>query len=236
MQKIWFIFNFTTLALLIWDVINASPRQLISQCRKLSPPFHQNSVTLAPLCSVVMQLGYQGNPKVLIFFCCIAEGQKFLCHKSYSRFWWTKNLDIFFFFLLEFKKKEGAGVLNGACGTRCSWTQVYNAAYCSPQHLLYCCEVNWFTAENSLLLQVEVSQSCPLGKGIFVKANLYKWEMCSLFKFKRAPSFSPPQPPPLASRSPSVSYIQTHSHTTAHFQYSHSFLFPQRWLWNDSIF
>lgn len=68
MQKIWFIFNFTTLALLIWDVINASPRQLISLCRKLSPPFHQNSVTLAPACTVMMQLGYRGNPKVSIFF------------------------------------------------------------------------------------------------------------------------------------------------------------------------
>lgn len=134
MQKIWFIFNFTTLALLIWDVINASPRQLISQCCKLSPPFHQNSVTLAPVCSVVMQLGYQGNPKVLIFFCYTAARQKFLYHKSYSLFWWTKNLAFFFL------KKGGTRVLNGACGTCCSWTQVYNAACCFSQHLL-CCEL-----------------------------------------------------------------------------------------------
>lgn len=110
---------------------------------------------------------------------------------------------------------------NGVCGTCCSWTQVYNAACCFSQHLY-----NWLIAENSLLLQVEVFQSCPLGKGIFVKGNLYKWEMCSLFKFKRAWSFSLPQPP-LCSRSLSVSNIQTCSHTPEHiFQYSHSFYSP----------
>lgn len=96
MQKIWFIFNFTTLALLIWDVINASPRQLISLCRKLSPPFHQNSVTLAPVCTVVMQLGYRGNPKVLIFFCLIAARQKLLHHTPYSLLLGLKNLIYFF--------------------------------------------------------------------------------------------------------------------------------------------
>lgn len=138
MQKIWFIFNFTTLALLIWDVINASPRQLISQCRKLSPPFHQNSVTLAPVCSVVMQLGYQGNPKVLIFFCYIAARQKFLYHKSYSLFGEQRTKS---FFLKKKKKKGGAWVLNGACRAHCSWTQVYNTACCFSQHLLYCCEL-----------------------------------------------------------------------------------------------
>lgn len=95
MQKIWFIFNFTTLALLIWDVINASPRQLISLCRKLSPPFHQNSVTLAPVCTVVMQLGYRGNPKVLIFFRLIAARQKLLHHTPYSLFLAKKNLIYF---------------------------------------------------------------------------------------------------------------------------------------------
>lgn len=132
MQKIWFIFNFTTLALLIWDVINASPRQLISQCRKLSPPFHQNSVTLAPVCSVVMQLGYQGNPKLLISFCYIAARQKFLYHKSYSLFWWT---------VIFFPDKGGTRMLHDACGTCCSWTQVSKTACCFSQLLLYCCEL-----------------------------------------------------------------------------------------------
>lgn len=138
MQKIWFIFNFTTLALLIWDVINASPWQLISQCRKLSPPFHQNSVTLAPVCSVVMQLGYQGNPKVLIFFCYIAARQKFLYHKSYSLFLANNELE---FFPPKKRTWGGRHVYTGACRTCCSWTQVYNAACCFSQHLLCCCEL-----------------------------------------------------------------------------------------------
>lgn len=146
MQKIWFIFNFTILALLIWDVINASPRQLISQCRKLSLPFHQNSVTLAPLRSVVMQLGYQGNPKLLIIFCYIAARQKFLFHKSCSLFP-EKKEELGFSFL----EKGWTGLLNGGCGTRCSWTQQHcmlllpNTCYIA---------VNWLIAETSLLLQV----------------------------------------------------------------------------------
>lgn len=127
MQKIWFIFNFTTLALLIWDVINASPRQLISLCRKLSPPFHQNSVTLAPVCTVVMQLGYRGNPKVLIFFCLIAARQKLLHHTLYSPFFWQKRIWFIFCGVTR--------VLISTLGAGCSWIQVYNAARFVPQHL-----------------------------------------------------------------------------------------------------
>lgn len=127
MQKIWFIFNFTTLALLIWDVINASPRQLISLCCKLSPPFHQNSVTLAPVCTVVMQLGYRGNPKVLIFFCLIAARQK-LYQMPYSLFLAKNNLISFFFC-------GNAWVLISTRGTGCSWVQVYSTACFFSQHL-----------------------------------------------------------------------------------------------------
>lgn len=171
MQKIWFIFNFTTLALLIWDVINASPRQLISLCRKLSPPFHQNSVTLAPVCSVVMQLGYQGNPKVLIFFCYIAARQKFLYHKPFSLF--LANKEVGFFFSL---KMGHIGVKQRLLSRQ----HMSTSTQCCIRLFLTCSTAaNWLVAENSLLLQVEVFQSCPLGKGIFVKANLYKWEMCA---------------------------------------------------------
>lgn len=81
---------------------------------------------------------------------------------------------------------------------------------------------------NSLLLQVEVFQSCPLGKGIFVKGNLYKWEMCALLEFKRAPSLS----------SLSFCLIHTKPAHTHHGTFSvlALLLFPQQWLWNDSIF
>lgn len=189
-------------------------------------------------CDAIRLPGQPQSVNFLLLYCSEAE-VFFLYHKSYSLFWWTKNLDCFgvFFLLLTWvrkkKKKKGEEVLNGACGTCCSWTQVYNATCWSPQHLLYCCEVNWFIAENSPLLQVKVFQSCPLGKGIFVKGNLYKWEMCSLFKFKRAPSLSLQQWVP--STHPYVSlilshtykHICTHAHTyTAHFQYSHSFYSP----------
>lgn len=143
MQKIWFIFNFTTLALLIWDVINASPRQLISLCRKLSPPFHQNSVTLAPVCTVVMQLGYRGNPKVLIFFRLIAARQKLLHHTPYSLFFWLKR--IWFIFCGDTR------VLISALGTGRSWIQ-YNTARFFSQHL-FCCSVLSDCWEFSLVMR-----------------------------------------------------------------------------------
>lgn len=50
---------------------------------------------------------------------------------------------------------------------------------------------------------------------------------CSLFKFKRAWSFSLPQPPPpFLSLTFCLIYTNTLTHTTAHFQYSHSFYSP----------
>lgn len=36
-----------------------------------------------------------------------------------------------------------------------------------------------------ILLQAIVFQSSPMGKGMFVTGNLYKWEMCTSLEFKR---------------------------------------------------
>lgn len=181
MQKIWFIFNFTTLALLIWDVINASPRQLISLCRKLSPPFHQNSVTLAPVCTVVMQLGYQGNPKVFIFHCLIAVRQKLLLHTPYSLFLPKKNLIHFC---------GDTGVLISVLGTDCSWIQVHNAARFFCQHL-FCCWVLSDCREFSRVMKGVSKFS--FGKGLICqRESIYsRWEMQALLGLRARGCDSP---------------------------------------------
>lgn len=93
----------------------------------------------------------------------------------------------------------------------------YNPAHCSSQHLyIYCRDVDWVIAENSLILRAEALQSCPLGKGMFVKGNLYKWEICTNL---RELSF-------LSLTFFSYQYSLSRTHTTAHFQYSHSFYSP----------
>lgn len=177
MQKIWFIFNFTTLALLIWDVINASPRQLISLCRKLSPPFHQNSVTLAPVRTVVMQLGYRGNPKVLIFFLSnCGEVEVFIPQA-------TATARTFF---VSFKKRSWRGGHMGVPNLQN--TPLINSSICDCACIFSlrapAPPADWLL-RILLYCKLEVFQSCPLGKGIFVKGNLYKWGMRAWFHFKR---------------------------------------------------
>lgn len=158
MQKIWFIFNFTTLALLIWDVINASPRQLISLCRKLSPPFHQNSVTLAPVRTVVMQLGYRGNPKVLIFFLSnCGEVEVFIPPA-------TATARTFLFLL---KREVGEGGGSHGCSKPAEHT-AHKQQYmrlCMHLFLTRSGAASWLIAEDSPLLQVRGVSKLSFGKG-----------------------------------------------------------------------
>lgn len=165
-------------------------------------------------CDAIRLPGQPQTVNFLLLYC--SEAEVFIPQVIFT-FWLNKELGFFF---------EDSSV------KRCPWNILLMNKSIQHCMLLFpnTCYIvaNWLIAENSLLLQVEVFQSCPLGKGIFVKGNLYKWEMCSLFKFRRAWSFFLRQPPfPLSHFLPhTYKHTHTHTHTRAHFQYAHSFYSP----------
>lgn len=131
-----------------------------------------------------------------------------------------------------------AVVLNGACGTCCSWTQVYNAACCFSQHLLYGCDL--IDCRDFPAIASRGVWKLSFGKGQICQRGIYTNEKCvHCSNLRELGLFFPRQPlfPLSLSLSPtSVSHIQTPSntHKPQHIFSTHTIFIPPpvtvKWL------